>query len=152
MPVPLCRRHLQCPRVFLKIVVDHRERDASLEIGEGEARSPLCGIFVTIPYRSPRRAGLRRQNSIELPEQPFDHATLMDPAAVPVADANPIVLAPTLEGVPFELLGGIGDEQSRPPVYRPAMLDTARGQPYLLWTHGLRKAERDRQCRRLFKG
>lgn len=86
-------------------MVDHRERDASLQIGEAETDSALCGIFVAVSHGSARRAGLRRKNGVELSEQPFDHAALVDAAAIPVVDPNAVVLAPALEGIPFELLG-----------------------------------------------
>ena len=76
----------------------------------------------------------------------------MDATAIPVADANSVVLAPTLEGMSFELLGGVGHKHPRSTEHRPPVLDVARGQPCLLWTHGLREAERDRQRRRLLKG
>ena len=132
------RLYLQRPPVLLLVVIDHRERDASLEIGEAGTRAPFCGILVAARHGSARRAGLHCKNRVELPEQPFDHAALMDAATIPVADADAEVLAPALEGIPFELLGQVGDQRSWSTEHRPPMLDTARDQTFILWAQRLR--------------
>jgi len=53
---------------LLQIVVDHRECDASLKIGEAETRPLLRRILVAICHGSARRAGLRCQHGVELPK------------------------------------------------------------------------------------
>jgi len=53
---------------LLQIVVDHRECDASLKIGEAETRAPFCGILVAVCHGATRRAGLRCKNGVELPK------------------------------------------------------------------------------------
>jgi hypothetical protein len=137
---PFHRRRLQRLRILLQIVIDHGERHAPLQVGETEPSAPLRGIAVAVRHGSTRRPRVRCEYGVELPEQPFDHPALMDSAAIAVPNADAVVLAAALEGAPFELFPGVGDEQPRPAEHRPAMLEAPRRQPILLRAHRLREA------------
>ena len=137
---PFRRRRLQRLRILLEIVIDHGKRHAPLEIGETEPSAPLRGIAIAVRHGSTRRPGVHREYGIELPEQPFHHAALVDAAAIAAANPDAVIFAAAFESVPLELFRRVGDEQSRSSEHWPAMLDAARCQPILLRAHRLCKA------------
>jgi hypothetical protein len=91
--VPFRDRHLQRLGIFLKIVIDHGERNASLQICEVQARPLLGRIFVAVGHRASRRTRISDENRVELAQQSFDHAALMDPATIAIANLDAIVIA-----------------------------------------------------------
>lgn len=106
--------------------VTHRSRSAKLRRA---GRS--CGYPSRSATDRPVDPGCVASTALSSPGSLPTAPALVDAAAVPVADTNAIVLGSTLEGLPFELLGGIGDgrprsAEHRPAVRRPTVERTAR--------------------------
>ncbi|MBP1876336.1 hypothetical protein LPJGGPFB_05241 [Ensifer adhaerens] len=149
--LPFRDRHLQRLGVFLKIVIDDRKCEASLQVRETQARAPLGRIFVAVCHRAPRRTGICGENSVELAQQGLDHTALMHAATIAIADTNAIVIAAALERIPLEFLRRVRNEQFWPAEYRPGMVEVAGRKPRLFRAQGLGKAKCDRQDRRFFQ-
>ena len=63
-------------------MIDDGQRQACFEFGERQAGARSRRVAIPVGNRSAGRSISRRDHRIELAQNTFDHAALMDPAAV----------------------------------------------------------------------
>jgi len=137
---PFVQRNFQGFLVHLAVVVDDRERDATFEIGESEARALFRRIEVAVLDRPARCSVAPADHAIELAEQALDHAAFMHAASVAASNEHAIIFAAAPERGPPELFRRIrhdllGAAEGWPVVRHPTRLE-----PGLLAADGVGEA------------